>query len=357
MLRTSVVPTILKAGFRMNVIPSEAEATIDVRALPDEDMTTFYQEMGRVIADPAVTIEPITEGARPVAPVSRLETDMYRALERVSAQMYRVHDAPDHAGWRHRHGATAGQGHPIIRHWAGIDRRRRVDIRRAQRRRAVAGVVSPRIRRVHLENHSRSGRKAVSVLSMCGFSVSASFALLLCLLGAGPCFAQQERGKALPRVWVLATGGAIAGTGASSTDLSNYRCGTVLGEDLVRAVPEIRKHADVKVEQIVNIAIYDMTLDNWATLAKRIDQILTDDPTVAGIVVTHGTSTLEETAYFLNLTVRHDRPVVLVGSMRPATAISADGPLNLLNAIRTASSPEACGKAGVADYPWTIHEA
>ena len=175
-------------------------------------------------------------------------------------------------------------------------------------------------------------------------SVSASFALLLCLVGAGPCFAQQERGKALPRVWVLATGGTIAGTGASSTDLSNYRSGTVLGEDLVRAVPEIRKHADVKVEQIVNIASYDMTLDNWMTLAKRINQIVTDDPTVAGIVVTHGTSTLEETAYFLNLTVRHDRPVVLVGSMRPATAISADGPLNLLNAIRTASSPEARGK-------------
>ena len=176
------------------------------------------------------------------------------------------------------------------------------------------------------------------------FSVSASFALLLFLVGAGPCFAQQERGKALPRVWVLATGGTIAGTGASSTDLSNYRSGTVLGEDLVRAVPEIRKHADVKVEQIVNIASYDMTLDNWMTLAKRINQIVTDDPTVAGIVVTHGTSTLEETAYFLNLTVRHDRPVVLVGSMRPATAISADGPLNLLNAIRTASSPEAHGK-------------
>jgi L-asparaginase len=85
------------------------------------------------------------------------------------------------------------------------------------------------------------------------FSVSASFALLLRLVDAGPCFAQQERGKALPRVWVLATGGTIAGTGASSTDLSNYRSGTVLGEDLVRAVPEIRKHADVKVEQIVNI--------------------------------------------------------------------------------------------------------
>ena len=101
----------------------------------------------------------------------------------------------------------------------------------------------------------------------------------------------------------------------------------------------------MKVEQIVNIASYDMTLDNWMTLAKRINQIVTDDPTVAGIVVTHGTSTLEETAYFLNLTVRHDRPVVLVGSMRPATAISADGPLNLLNAIRTASSRKLAGRA------------
>ena len=111
-------------------------------------------------------------------------------------------------------------------------------------------------------------------------SVSASFALLLCLVGVAPCFAQQERGRTLPRVWVLATGGTIAGTGASSTDLSNYRSGTVLGEDLVRAVPEIRKHADVKVEQIVNIASYDMTLDNWMTLAKRINQIVTDDPTV-----------------------------------------------------------------------------
>jgi L-asparaginase len=169
-------------------------------------------------------------------------------------------------------------------------------------------------------------------------------ALVLSLAGAGPCFAQQERDKALPRVWVLATGGTIAGTGASPTDLSNYRSGTVLGEELVRAVPQIRQYADVKVEQIVNIASYDMTLDNWTTLANRINQIFADDPMVAGIVVTHGTSTLEETAYFLNLSVRHDRPVVLVGSMRPATAMSADGPLNLLNAVRTASSPDARGK-------------
>ena len=88
MLRTSVVPTILKAGFRMNVIPSEAEATIDVRALPDEDVAKFYEEMRRVIGDPAVRIEPLTAGVRPVAPPSRLDTEMYRALEQVSKRLY-----------------------------------------------------------------------------------------------------------------------------------------------------------------------------------------------------------------------------------------------------------------------------
>jgi acetylornithine deacetylase/succinyl-diaminopimelate desuccinylase-like protein len=88
MLRTSVVPTILKAGFRMNVIPSEAEATIDVRALPDEDVAKFYEEMRRVIGDPAVRIEPLTTGIRPVAPPSRLDTEMYRALEQVSKRLY-----------------------------------------------------------------------------------------------------------------------------------------------------------------------------------------------------------------------------------------------------------------------------
>ncbi len=87
-----------------------------------------------------------------------------------------------------------------------------------------------------------------------------------------------------------------------------------------------------------------MTLDIWITLSNRINKILAEDTKVAGIVVTHGTSTLEETAYFLNLTVKYDRPVVLVGAMRPATAISADGPLNLLNAIRTTLSREAIGK-------------
>jgi len=154
-------------------------------------------------------------------------------------------------------------------------------------------------------------------------------------------------GRKLPVVWVLSTGGTISGRGTSSTDLSNYRSGAVLGQELVNAVPEIKGVAEVRVEQIVNVPSPDITLDTWLTLAHRINQILADDPNVAGIVITHGTSTLEETAYFLHLTVKSDRPVVLVGSMRPATAISADGPLNLLNAVRTAVAPDAKGKGAL----------
>jgi L-asparaginase len=149
---------------------------------------------------------------------------------------------------------------------------------------------------------------------------------------------------AKPRVYVLSTGGTIAGQGASSTDLSNYKPGSILGEQLVKAVPQIAEIADVRVEQIVNIPSHDITIANWLTLAKRIQRIIADDPAAAGFVITHGTNTLEETAYFLNLTIRSDKPVVLVGSMRPATAISADGPLNLLNAVKTAMSPDARGK-------------
>jgi L-asparaginase len=149
---------------------------------------------------------------------------------------------------------------------------------------------------------------------------------------------------AKPIVYVLSTGGTIAGQGSSSTDLSNYKSGSILGEQLVKAVPQISEIADVRVEQIVNVNSSDITLENWLTLAKRIQKIIADTPAVAGFVITHGTNTLEETAYFLNLTIRSDKPVVLVGSMRPATAMSADGPLNLLNAVRTAISSDARGK-------------
>lgn len=168
-------------------------------------------------------------------------------------------------------------------------------------------------------------------------------ATVVCLGAASPVLGRQAR----PVVYVLSTGGTIAGSGSSSTDLSNYKPGAILGEQLVKAVPQIAQIADVRVEQIVNVNSSDLTLGNWLTLAKRIQSIIAETPAVAGFVITHGTNTLEETAYFLNLTVRSDRPVVLVGSMRPSTAISADGPLNLLNAVRTAIAPESKGKGAL----------
>jgi L-asparaginase len=153
-----------------------------------------------------------------------------------------------------------------------------------------------------------------------------------------------RRQTTLPKVLILATGGTIAATGSSATDLTNYRPGVLPAEELLNAVPQVNKYADVRVEQALNIASYDLTVNDWLSLAKRINQVFRTDKQLAGIVITHGTSVLEETAYFLNLTVKDPRPVVVVGSMRPATAISADGPLNLLNAVRTAAAVESRGK-------------
>jgi L-asparaginase len=189
--------------------------------------------------------------------------------------------------------------------------------------------------------------KKISLIGAC--------ALFLCNSALGQ--NQKLHDNNLPLVQVLSTGGTIAGKGASSTSLTDYKAGSVLGEDLVNAVPEIRQYARVKVEQITNVSSSDISIGNWITLANRINQIFAEDPKVAGVVVTHGTNTLEETAYFLNLTVKHDRPVVLVGSMRPSTAISADGPLNLLNAIRTAVSLEARGKGALIVMNDEIHGA
>ena len=173
--------------------------------------------------------------------------------------------------------------------------------------------------------------------------VSAPVLLAAILSFATAAFA-QETSTDPPVVWVLATGGTISGGGTSSTDLTGYQAGALSGEEIVASVPALAEHATIRVEQITNVGSPDITFDNWLALARRIDAIFREDPDAAGVVITHGTNTLEETAYFLNLTVRHDRPVVLVGSQRPATAISADGPLNLLNAVRTAASPEARGR-------------
>jgi len=161
--------------------------------------------------------------------------------------------------------------------------------------------------------------------------------------------------KKLPNIVILATGGTIAGAGASSTG-SAYTSGQVKIEAMIDAVPNIRKLANLRGEQIANVGSQDMSGKVWLDLANRINELL-KDMDVDGIVITHGTDTQEETAYFLNLVVKSDKPVVLTGSMRPSTALSADGPLNMYNAVAVAANPNAIGYGVMVLMNDDIHSA
>ncbi len=141
----------------------------------------------------------------------------------------------------------------------------------------------------------------------------------------------------LPIVAVLSTGGTIASK--QNPSKGGYEA-VLTGKDLVAAVPAIEKVARVLVEQISNISSSDMNPEIWMRLAERVNDLLAM-PELAGVVITHGTNTLEETAYFLDLTVTGTKPVILVGAQRPASDSDSDGPRNLLDAIRVCVSPEA----------------
>jgi len=148
----------------------------------------------------------------------------------------------------------------------------------------------------------------------------------------------------LPKVLLIATGGTIAGVQDAPGSLGSYRAGTLTAEQIIASVPELSKHAQIETEQFSNVPSTSITPAQWLALSKRIEKVLKDRDDLAGVVVTHGTDRLEETAFFLYLTVRSNKPVVVVGAQRPATGISPDGPINLLSAVRVAADRQAVGK-------------
>ena len=180
---------------------------------------------------------------------------------------------------------------------------------------------------------------------------SLSCLMIVLILAIGSSLAQGAK----PNVIILATGGTIAGAAATGTQ-AGYTSGAVTIDAMLKAVPGITDLANIKGEQISNVGSQDMSFDIMLTLAKRINELLAK-PDVSGIVVTHGTDTMEETAFFLNLVVKSDKPVVMVGSMRPSTAVSADGPLNLYNAVGVAIDPNAKGRGVLVVMNDWIHGA
>jgi L-asparaginase len=138
----------------------------------------------------------------------------------------------------------------------------------------------------------------------------------------------------LPRVRLVATGGTI----------SNRTGGRLTAEELVKSMSGVERYARAEFEQFTNQASSELTLEQWLAIAKRLNELFATDPDMGGLVVTSGTDTLEELAYFLNLTVKSDKPVVVVGSMRNPSTLGYEGAANLLEAFRVAASPDARGK-------------
>lgn len=158
------------------------------------------------------------------------------------------------------------------------------------------------------------------------------------LLSSGLAFADD-----LPAVTIYATGGTIAGSSESSTDTTNYSSGDIGVQQLIDAVPELANVAELQGTQISNTGSSNIDQEILLRLSKDINDTFNNSET-QGVVITHGTDTLEETGFFLDLTVDSDKPIVMVGAMRPASAISADGPFNLLEAVKLAANEEAVGR-------------
>lgn len=178
------------------------------------------------------------------------------------------------------------------------------------------------------------------------------FLILLIFAGWQNGLAQTKK---LPNVVIVATGGTIAGSAESQTE-AGYQSGAVGVDVLVAAVPQLKDIAVVTGEQVASIGSQDMNDEVWLTLGKRVNEIVAKAD-VSGVAITHGTDTMEETSYFLHLVVKSDKPVVLTGSMRPSTAMSADGPLNIYNAVAIAGDPGARGRGVLVTVDDDIHSA
>lgn len=152
----------------------------------------------------------------------------------------------------------------------------------------------------------------------------------------------------LKNIIILATGGTIAGTGESGKT-TNYKAGNLDIQALIDSVSNLDKIANIHGEQIANVDSNDITVNHWLTLVNRINELSKDD-NVDGFVITHGTDTLEETAYFLDLTVKTDKPVVVTGAMRPSTATSADGPFNLYQSVALAANDSSRGQGSMVVF-------
>ena len=204
------------------------------------------------------------------------------------------------------------------------------------------------------------GFNSHNALSLSGFKFAFGAMLLFALMGAVGCSDDKDSAHqtkegaskmsskgdsrdSLPNVVILATGGTIAGSVDSQIKTTGYTAGVVGIDTLINAVPQITQIAHIQGEQLANIDSADMSDEIWLKLAHRANELLTDK-NIDGIVITHGTDTMEETAFFLHLVLKSDKPVVLVGAMRPSSALSADGPKNLYNAVALASHPDSKGK-------------
>ena len=171
--------------------------------------------------------------------------------------------------------------------------------------------------------------------------------ILLCLVALQPVAAQrapatqpnatQAQVNAVPHVHFVATGGTI----------SNKEGGRLTAEELARNMPGVDRYARVTYEQFANVASSELSLAQWLGLSKRINEVFASDKELAGVVVTSGTDTLEETAFFLHLTVRDPRPVVVVGSMRNPSTIGYEGAANLLEGVRVAADPQSRNKGAL----------